>query len=81
MKGAVPLALAGLIGAIAFFIYLFSETSPLVSGTFLGASLDIAYEFLVGLGILAVIIYLFGRHRMRAAGGDPRGVFSEIPPE
>jgi amino acid transporter len=81
MKGAVPLALAGLIGAIAFGIYIFSETSPLVSGTFLGASLDIAYEFLVGLGILAVIIYVSGRHRMKAAGVDPNLVFSEIPPE
>ena len=81
MKGAVPLSLAGLIGAVSFGIYIFSETSPLVSGTFLGASLDIAYEFLLVLGIFAVIIYLWGRHRIKAAGIDPRAVFSTIPPE
>jgi amino acid transporter len=81
MKGAVAMSLTGLIGAAAIAFYVFSETSPLVSGTFLGASLDIAYEFVLALGIVAVMIYLLGRQRMKAAGVDPRAVFSEIPPE
>jgi len=81
MKGAAMLSLTGLLGAVAFGVYIFSETSPLVSGAFLGASLSVSYEFVLILGIIAVAIYLLGRYRMKKLGIDPRLVFSEIPPE
>jgi len=48
---------------------------------FLGASIYLAYEAVVGLGLVAVGIYLLGRRRMKNAGVDPSLIFSEIPPE
>jgi APA family basic amino acid/polyamine antiporter len=81
MKGAAALSAAGLVGAAAFAIYAISETTPLVSGTFLGANLVLAYEVVVILVVIAVIIYFAGRYRMKNAGVDPKMIFSEIPPE
>jgi len=81
MKGAATLSIAGFVGATGFAIYVISETTPLVSGTFLGASLALAYEAVVALGLVAVGIYLLGRRRMKSAGVDPALIFSEIPPE
>jgi APA family basic amino acid/polyamine antiporter len=81
MKNAWLMSLAGFVGAAGFAIYVISETSPLVSGTYLGASLADAYAevgviILVALGILA-----WGRYRARQAGTDLKTIFSEIPPE
>lgn len=81
MKGAATLALAGFVGAAGFAIYVISETTPLVSGAFLGANIYLAYEGVLALGLLAVAIYLLGRLRIKRAGLDPSAIFSELPPE
>jgi len=81
MKGAATLSITGFVGAIGFAIYIVSEITPIVSGTFLGASLDLAYEGVVALALLGVGIYLLGRRRMKNAGVDPSKIFAEIPPE
>jgi hypothetical protein len=81
MQGAALLSAAGFIGGTSFAIYALSETSPLVSGTFLGANLYLAYEELVVVALIGVGIYLLGRRRMKNAGIDPSHIFSEIPPE
>jgi len=81
MKGAATLSIAGFVGATGFAIYVISEISPIVSGTFLGASLDLAYEGVAALVLFGVAIYLLGRRRMKNAGVDPSLIFGEIPPE
>jgi len=81
MKGAATLSTAGFVGGTGFAIYAFCETSPLVSGAFLGASIYLAYEVVVVLGLVSVGIYLLGRRRMKNAGVDPSRIFAEIPPE
>jgi len=81
MKGAALLSTAGFVGGTGFAIYVLSETFPLMGGAFLGASIYLAYEAVVGLGLAAVGIYLLGRRRMKNAGVDPSLIFSEIPPE
>ena len=57
-----------LIGALAFGFYGFAETSPLISGTYLGANLYLAYEVLLALLVIAVVIYLLDRYRMTDSG-------------
>ncbi len=81
MKGAATLSIAGLVGAAGFGIYVISETTPLVSGAFLGANIYLAYEAVLALSLIAAGIYLLGRRRMKNAGVDPSRIFSEIPPE
>ena len=81
MKGAAVLSTAGFVGGTGFAIYVLSETFPLMGGAFLGASIYLAYEAVVGLGLVAVGTYLLGRRRMKNAGVDPSLIFSEIPPE
>ncbi|MGO9644175.1 MAG: APC family permease [Candidatus Bathyarchaeia archaeon] len=81
MKGAATLSTAGFVGGTGFAIYVFSETSPLVSGAFLGASIYLAYEVVLVLLLASAGIYLLGRRRMKNAGIDPSLIFSEIPPE
>ncbi len=81
MKDAGALALAGFVGAGAFAIYAISETTPLVSGAYLGANLYLAYEVVDVLILVSLGIYAVGRYRMKSMGIDPRTVFTEIPPE
>ncbi len=81
MKGSTTLMVTSLIGALAFGFYGFAETSPLISGTYLGANLYLAYEVLLALLVIAVVIYLLDRYRMTRLGIDPKSVFGEIPPE
>jgi amino acid transporter len=81
MKGAAVLSAAGFVGGTGFAISVICESTPIVSGAFLGASLYLAYEGVLALGLLAVIIYLLARRRMKIAGVDPSLIFSEIPPE
>lgn len=81
MKGSSILIVTSLIGALAFGFYGFAETSPLISGTYLGASLYLAYEVLLALLLIAVVIYVLGRYSMRKLGIDPKAVFGELPPE
>ena len=81
MKGSAILIVTSLIGALAFGFYGFAETSPLISGTYLGANLYLAYEVLLVLLVIAVVIYLLGRYSMRKLGIDPKALFSELPPE
>jgi hypothetical protein len=81
MKNAWLMSLAGFIGAAGFATYVISETTPLVSGAFLGANIYIAYEEVAALILIAALIYLWGRMRMKKFGVDMRTVFSEIPPE
>jgi basic amino acid/polyamine antiporter, APA family len=81
MKNAWLMSLAGFVGAAGFATYVISETTPLVSGTFLGANIYIAYEEVAALILIAALIYLWRRSRMKKFGVDMRTVFSEIPPE
>jgi hypothetical protein len=81
MGGAAMLSTAGFVGGTGFAIYAFSETSPLVSGAFLGASIYLAYEVVGVLVLIGVGIYLLALHRMKSVGVDPRLIFTEIPPE
>ena len=81
MAGASTLSAAGFIGGTGFAIYAISETSPLVSGAFLGASIYLAYEVVGVLVLVGVGIYLLARRRMASVGVDPKLIFSEIPPE
>ena len=81
MAGASTLSAAGFIGGTGFAIYAISETSPLVSGAFLGASIYLAYEVVGVLVLVGAGIYLLARRRMASVGVDPKLIFSEIPPE
>jgi amino acid transporter len=47
----------------------------------LTANIYVAYEEVGALILVAVLIYLWGRQRMKKFGVDMRTVFSEIPPE
>lgn len=81
MKGAWLMAVAGFVGAAGFAIYVISETSPLVSGTFLGASLGDAYAEVGVVVVIALLILAWGRHNAHKAGTTLQMIFSEIPPE
>ena len=81
MKSAWLMALAGIVGAGAFAIYAISETSPLVSGAYLGANLALAWGVVAALVLVGVAIYALGRVRIKQIGIDPKAVFAEIPPE
>jgi len=81
MKNAWLMSLAGFVGAAGFAIYVISETSPLVSGTFLGASLTDAYEEVGAIILVALLILAWGRYRAHKAGTTLHQIFAEIPPE
>ena len=81
MKNAWLMSLAGFVGAAGFAIYVISETSPLVSGTYLGASLGDAYAEVGVIVLVALAILAWGRFRARQAGTSLKTIFSEIPPE
>ncbi len=81
MKGAWLMSLAGFVGAAGFAIYVISETTPLVSGTFLGASLGYAYAEVGVIIVIALAILTWGRYNAHKAGTTLRTIFSEIPPE
>ena len=75
------MSVAGFVGAAGFAIYVISETSPLVSGTYLGASLGDAYAEVGVIILIALLILAWGRYNAHKAGTTLRTIFSEIPPE
>jgi len=76
------LILSSVVGIAAFLFYIFAETFPIISGTFLGASLSLAYELVVVFFIIGALIYGGARLRLRAAfGGELSRIYGEIPPE
>ena len=81
LQGAWKLILTSTVVLCAFGFYIFAETSPLVSGTYLGASLSLAYEAVLALVLAGGVVYLWGRHNAHRAGFDIRNIFAEIPPE
>ena len=81
MKGSKIMCVSSLIGVFAFGFYAFAETTPLISGTFLGASLLLAYEVVAVLLVVGVLVYFGGRWNMKKMGIDPSRIFHELPPE
>jgi amino acid transporter len=81
MKGSAALIVASLIGVFAFGFYAFAETTPLISGTYLGASLAQAYEVVLVVFVIAVLVYVAGRWNMKRLGIDPKLIFGQLPPE
>jgi basic amino acid/polyamine antiporter, APA family len=78
---AGTLIVCSLIGIAAFVFYIFAETFPIVSGTFLGASLSLAYELVAAFFIVGVAIYALSRVWLRRSGIDLGRIYAEIPPE
>ena len=70
-----------IVGIFAFAVYILAETFPIISGVFLGANLAIAYGFVLGLGLVGVIIYFVAKTRTRRMGIDIGKTYEEIPPE
>jgi basic amino acid/polyamine antiporter, APA family len=75
------LIISSLVGIAAFVFYIFAETFPIISGTFLGASLSLAYELVGAFLVIGVLIYVIARTRLRRSGVDFRQIYSDIPPE
>ena len=80
-RDATLLTVGSLVGIGSFVFYAFAETYPIASGVFLGASLTIAYLFMVVLFIIGVIVYFTAKVRLNRMGMKLDGVYSEIPPE
>jgi hypothetical protein len=81
MKNGWLMSVAGFVGAAGFAIYVISETTPLVSGTFLGANIYYAYGEVAIIILVALGILGWGRYRAHQAGTTLHTIFSEIPPE
>jgi amino acid transporter len=81
MRGASILSIAGLLGVAGFIVYAFAETFPISSGTFLGTSLQLAYEVVALMIVIGVLLYVDGRFRLKRLGVPMKGLFAEIPPE
>jgi hypothetical protein len=75
------LIVSSVIGIGAFVFYIFAETFPIISGTFLGASLSLAYELVAAFLVIGVVIYAIGRARLQRSGIDIRQIYNDIPPE
>jgi amino acid transporter len=80
-RDALILAISGVIGVACFVFYAFAETFPIISGVFLGASLTIAYVFLVAMLVVSAIVYLSAKARMKRSGLEMSKIYAEIPPE
>jgi basic amino acid/polyamine antiporter, APA family len=81
MQGAKAMIVASAIGVASFAFYIFAVTTPLVSGVYLGASLDIAWEAVLVLAIVGVGMYSWSRYNARRLNVDLKNIYSEIPPE
>jgi amino acid transporter len=81
MRGAKTMAVCSLIGVLAFGFYAFAETTPLISGTYLGASLYLAYEVVAVLIVIGILVYVVSKWNMKKMGIDPSRIFHELPPE
>jgi APA family basic amino acid/polyamine antiporter len=71
----------GIVGVIAFVIFILAETFPIISGVFLGASLTVAYGFALSLKINWLVIYITAKARLRRTGLELSKAYDEIPPE
>lgn len=80
-RDAQVLTISSLVGIGSFVFYIFAETYPIASGVFLGASLTVAYLFLLVLLAIGVIIYITGRVRTSRMGMRLESAYTEIPPE
>jgi amino acid transporter len=81
MKGALTFTVVALIGAAAFVFYGFAETFPISSGMFLGTNLQLAYEVVLTMLIIGLVIYFTAKLRLSREGIPLASVFQEIPPE
>ena len=70
-----------MVGIAAFVFYIFAETFPIISGTFLGASLSLAYELVGAFLVIGILIYAIARTRLRRSGVDFKQIYNDIPPE
>lgn len=77
----LPLIVAALVGIGSFVFYIIAQTFPIISGTFLGASLSLAYEVVAVILLVGVLIYLYGRYAIRRSGITFKDIYGEIPPE
>jgi basic amino acid/polyamine antiporter, APA family len=77
----VVLIVSSLVGIVAFIFYIFAETFPIISGTFLGASLSLAYELVGAFLVIGILIYAVAVARLRGSGVDFRQAYNDIPPE
>ena len=77
----VALIIASVVGIAAFVFYIFAETFPIISGTFLGASLSLAYELVVTFLVVGIAIYAVSVAHLRRSGVDFKQIFNDIPPE
>lgn len=75
------LVLSSVVGIVAFLFYIFAETFPIVSGTFLGASLSLAYELVIVFLAVGTVIYFVARLRLRGFGDELSRIYAEVPPE
>ena len=78
---ASTLIVLSAIGLATFVIYAFAEMVPIASGMYLGGSLPFAIELVIALLIIAVIIYVSSRVRVRRMGISFETLYREIPPE
>ncbi|MGD0636441.1 MAG: APC family permease [Nitrososphaerales archaeon] len=81
MAGAKTLMFASAVGAGAFIIYAIAISDPIVSGVYIGASLDLAIEVAIAGVLIGAAIYALGRYHARSIGLDLNNIYAEIPPE
>jgi hypothetical protein len=81
MAGAKTLMFASAVGAGAFIIYAIAISDPIVSGVYIGASLDLAIEVAIAGVLIGAAVYVLGRYHARSIGLDLNNVYAEIPPE
>jgi hypothetical protein len=75
------LIITSLIAIFCFGLYVVALSVPIISGVFLGASLQVAFEVLIGLSIVGLLLYASAVVRARRMGIDLSMAFQEIPPE
>jgi hypothetical protein len=56
-------------------------TFPILSGVYIGATLNYAYGAFLGTIVLGLIVYGWARTHAKSVGVDLKQVYSEIPPE
>jgi amino acid transporter len=77
----LPLIIAAAVGVGSFIFYIIAQTFPIISGTFLGASLSTAYEVVAVIIIIGVLIYVYARISTERTGIKFKNIYSELPPE
>lgn len=77
----LPLIIAAAVGVGSFIFYIIAQTFPIISGTFLGASLSLAYEVVVAIFVIGVLIYAYARISTKRTGLSLASIYAELPPE